>query len=91
MFSIEAYGTRFLAEAITTTVPLSPGTPVISTAHKAKGLEWDSVQISQDFEGSVEYAMQRGGTKATADERRLAYVAVTRAQSSLGAGALESP
>lgn len=88
---VEGYGTRFLAETINMTVPLSPGTPVISTAHKAKGLEWDSVQISQDFEGSVERAMQRGGAKAATDERRLAYVAVTRAQSSLGAGALESP
>lgn len=88
---VEGYGTRFLSEAINMTVPLSPGTTVISTAHKAKGLEWDSVRISQDFEGSVVRAMQRGGAKAAADERRLAYVAVTRAQSSLGAGALESP
>ncbi len=88
---VEGHGTRFLAEAIAKTVPVSPGIPVISTAHKAKGLDWESVQISQDFEGSVEMAMKRGGDKAAADERRLAYVAVTRAQSSLGAGSLESP
>lgn len=88
---VEGHGTRFLTEAIAKTVPLSPGIPVISTAHKAKGLEWDSVQISRDFEGSVELAMQRGGAKAAADEQRLAYVAVTRAQSSLGAGSLKHP
>ncbi|OIH83206.1 hypothetical protein BLJ79_16595 [Arthrobacter sp. UCD-GKA] len=88
---VEGHGTKFLTEAIAKTVPLSPGIPVISTAHKAKGLEWESVQISRDFEGAVELAMQRGGAKAAADEQRLAYVAVTRAQDSLGAASLESP
>lgn len=88
---VEGYGTTFLAEAIAQTVPFAPGVPVVSTAHKAKGLEWNSVQISQDFEGSVELAMQRGGAKAAADERRLAYVAVNRAQDALSAASLESP
>jgi DNA polymerase III epsilon subunit family exonuclease len=87
---VESYGTRFLTEAIAKTVPVAPGIPVISTAHKAKGLEWESVQISQDFDGSIELAMQRGGDSAVVDERRLAYVAVTRAQDALGAASLEN-
>lgn len=88
---IESYGTKYLTEAIAKTIPVAPGTPVISTAHKAKGLEWESVQISQDFDRALELAMYRGGAKAVTDERRLAYVAVTRAQDALGAASLENP
>ena len=49
------------------------------------------MQISQDFDVAFELAMQRGGDSAVIDERRLAYVAVTRAQDALGAASLENP
>jgi hypothetical protein len=49
---------------------------IISTAHKAKGREWDSVRLSQDF------ASSRPDRPATLDdaECRLFYVAMTRAK-----------
>jgi hypothetical protein len=46
---------------------------VVSTAHKAKGREWESVQLASDFPDPAE----RGDDDS---EWRLLYVAVTRAQ-----------
>lgn len=45
---------------------------VVSTAHKAKGREWNSVRIYDDFPDELE--------SASPSEQRLMYVAVTRAQ-----------
>jgi superfamily I DNA/RNA helicase len=53
------------------------GAPIIGTAHKTKGLEWSAVEIHPDF-GSDEPSME---------ERRLFYVACTRAQFELGVDA----
>ena len=52
---------------------------IISTGHKAKGREWDSVRLSQDFVSS------RPDRPATVDdaECRLFYVAMTRAKKQL--------
>jgi superfamily I DNA/RNA helicase len=47
---------------------------VISTAHKAKGREWNNVQLGPDFPDQL---------KAGDEERRLLYVAVTRAKITL--------
>lgn len=48
----------------------------VSTAHKAKGREWDSVRIADDFERAAE--------DGTSDpEAMLAYVAITRARNLL--------
>jgi hypothetical protein len=52
-----------------------PGTVTISTAHKAKGLEWPCVAISDDF-----YSSDEEDAKISTAERRLFYVAITRAQ-----------
>lgn len=53
---------------------------VISTAHKSKGRQWQSVQLASDF--------KRPKDKETDPERRLLYVAVTRAQEELDIDAL---
>ncbi|MEM8633439.1 MAG: 3'-5' exonuclease [Pseudomonadota bacterium] len=50
----------------------------ISTAHKAKGCEWDSVKIADDFASSISRSGEIG-----VDERRLFYVAITRAKRNL--------
>jgi hypothetical protein len=48
---------------------------ILSTAHKSKGREWDSVRLAQDFLSS-----QLGPDSPTAEaEVRLFYVAMTRA------------
>lgn len=44
---------------------------VISTAHKAKGREWESVQLGPDFPAQAD---------SSVDDLRLLYVAVTRAK-----------
>ncbi|MGW7291734.1 3'-5' exonuclease [Streptomyces xiamenensis] len=70
----------------------------ISTAHKAKGREWNTVRISSDFapEDTCETDVSGQPTAAPidADEARLAYVAVTRARHHLdhrGLSAAASP
>jgi hypothetical protein len=48
---------------------------ILSTAHKAKGREWDSVRLSPDFVNTAQ------GTKREGEEEtRLFYVAITRAR-----------
>lgn len=65
---------------------------VVSTAHKAKGLEWNRVKIAADFRGPQEEVNERTGesemTWPEPEEMRLAYVAVTRAQEALDPGSL---
>ncbi|WP_443071057.1 3'-5' exonuclease [Streptomyces sp. NBC_01476] len=58
----------------------------VSTAHKAKGLEYPRVQIAADFHPPKDTdqlgpdARPIPGPVDSAEARRLAYVAVTRAQ-----------
>jgi len=65
----------------------STGRVTISTIHKAKGLEWKNLYVSTS-EGvfphrrSIEAEMKGDATRM-AEERRLFYVAVTRARDSL--------
>lgn len=53
---------------------------VISTAHKAKGRQWETVQLAGDFPAEIE--------SMSDEELRLLYVAVTRAQMRLDAEAV---
>lgn len=50
---------------------------ILSTAHKAKGKEWDQVIVAEDF------PIEKGKKKISMEEQRLAYVAMTRAKKSL--------
>ena len=54
----------------------------IMTIHAAKGLEYDTVFLAGWEEGLFpsQRAMDEGGTAAVEEERRLAYVAITRAR-----------
>lgn len=57
----------------------------ISTTHKAKGREWRSVQLLDDF--AVPEADESGNIKPLSDEdNRVLYVAVTRAKEELSLG-----
>jgi hypothetical protein len=57
---------------------------VVSTVHKAKGLEWDSVRIAGDFrEPRKNPERPDEEPEIPAADARLAYVAVTRARLSL--------
>jgi DNA helicase-2/ATP-dependent DNA helicase PcrA len=57
----------------------------LSTIHRAKGLEYNSVYIIGTVDGSIphDYALNNGDSAAIEEERRLLYVAVTRAKEHL--------
>ena len=68
------------------TVPEHKADLVVSTAHKAKGREWDDVRFSDDFKSLVEDTVDGNGTvhrRFAEEEARLVYVSITRAQKRL--------
>jgi DNA helicase II / ATP-dependent DNA helicase PcrA len=56
---------------------------VISTVHSAKGLEWPVVHLPHLVDGAVPSDMALASAAGLAEERRLFYVAVTRAREQL--------
>lgn len=80
---IDKYGIAGLRGIVEQTVSSKDADVVISTAHKAKGLEWNSVKIGGDFKVQTEE-----GEPVGPSELMLMYVAVTRAMVSLDPGIL---
>jgi DNA helicase-2/ATP-dependent DNA helicase PcrA len=56
------------------------GSVTISTIHSAKGLEWKRVYVTNVFEGSLPNRFSMGSDEEIEEERRLFYVACTRAR-----------
>lgn len=56
---------------------------VLSTIHSAKGLEWDCVHVLNVTDGCLPLDMSLRDADGLEEERRLLYVAVTRARSQL--------
>jgi DNA helicase-2/ATP-dependent DNA helicase PcrA len=56
---------------------------VLSTIHSAKGLEWDAVHVLALYDGNFPACMSAGSSESIEEERRLLYVAVTRARRAL--------
>ncbi|TCU17890.1 UvrD-helicase domain-containing protein [Rhizobium sullae] len=75
---VESRGEKQLMWALNHTVGVDEGTVVISTAHKAKGREWTSVRLMDDFMKSKATKTEKVGLDAA--ELRLLYVAITRAK-----------
>jgi DNA helicase-2/ATP-dependent DNA helicase PcrA len=84
---------RFLSE-LTLDPPESTGAPpgpphldedflVLSTIHSAKGQEWDSVFILNVVDGCLPSDLATGTAEEIEEERRLLYVAMTRAKNVL--------
>ncbi|MFH8585528.1 UvrD-helicase domain-containing protein [Streptomyces celluloflavus] len=90
---VDEHGTAALLHALERLRPEESAEVTVSTAHRAKGREWASVRIADDFTppGDLD---ERGEDRAPLpgpidiDEARLAYVAVTRARSQLDIGGL---
>jgi DNA helicase-2/ATP-dependent DNA helicase PcrA len=59
------------------------GVVVLSTIHRAKGLEWGVVFIPWLLEGHFPLSYTHGDSEAIEEERRLFYVAATRAKNEL--------
>jgi DNA helicase II / ATP-dependent DNA helicase PcrA len=56
---------------------------VLSTIHSAKGLEWDGVHVLSLYDGNFPACMSAGSSESIEEERRLLYVAMTRARRAL--------
>lgn len=76
---VDDHGTDVLSKAVNSLTDVRDADYVISTAHKAKGLEWGRVQLDDDFY----YDVTTNGIKISPEELRLLYVACTRAQDNL--------
>lgn len=81
---VESYGTAAIMQACNSTVDESKADVVISTSHKSKGREWDSVKIGNDFR-----APKEKGDVPPASEMMLLYVSCTRAKLALDCTSLE--
>lgn len=97
--ALEAIATRFGSrERFLTELTLDPpqatgdlaGAPlmdedylILSTVHSAKGQEWDSVYILNVADGNFPSEFATGKPARIEEERRLLYVAMTRARSDL--------
>ena len=53
---------------------------ILSTVHSAKGLEWDAVYVIHAADGNIPSDMATGSVEEIEEERRLFYVACTRAK-----------
>jgi hypothetical protein len=68
---IDSFGAQVILDALHNMPPEEEADFVISTAHKSKGREWDSVELAEDFPTL---------SKSDDSDLRLLYVAVTRAK-----------
>ncbi|MEU9120684.1 UvrD-helicase domain-containing protein [Streptomyces sp. NPDC048506] len=90
---IDEHGTEAVLRAVDRLSPQDSAEVTVSTAHRAKGREWASVRIADDFTGldDLDERDEDGAPlpgPIDPDEARLAYVAVTRARSLLDIGGL---
>jgi DNA helicase-2/ATP-dependent DNA helicase PcrA len=56
---------------------------ILSTIHSAKGCEWDVVHVIHAADGMIPSDMATGSEEGVEEERRLLYVAMTRAKDAL--------
>lgn len=80
---IEKYSISGLRNVVESTCKPEDADVTISTAHKAKGLEWGTVKIGGDFKVKTEDEQE-----ISKPELMLMYVAVTRAMKTLDPGIL---
>lgn len=95
---VNKYGKRLpaLLAQITAKAGMYPGSNappplILTTAHRAKGLEFDRVQLADDFldffdEGTNTWRDLTKGDAQTTEEVNLQYVAITRAKEQLEIG-----
>lgn len=89
---VDEYGVDVILDAVSRLHSEDDAEVTVSTAHKAKGREWASVKIFQDFEPRPSDDVDAEGKPLpqpiNVDEARLAYVAITRARHRLDLGGL---
>ena len=85
---VQEYGERTMLQALARCEPEEgTATVVCSTAHKAKGREWDHVRVDPDFAAGflratsrTSSSLRKGQQESFEAEARLLYVAMTRAR-----------
>lgn len=84
---IDDYGTDVVLSAVDALVDETRARTIVSTVHKAKGREWDSVKIGADFPEPIKDDDGKPGP-IKKGQAMLGYVAVTRARNQLDRGGL---
>jgi hypothetical protein len=84
---VDERGTDYLRTLAQRMTPEREADYVISTVHRAKGLEWKRVRVVNDFR----FMIADGRLTLDEDEMRLLYVAMTRAQHVLDISDLREP
>jgi superfamily I DNA/RNA helicase len=84
---LERHGVETVRHAVSTMTPENLAEVTISTAHKAKGREWDSVRIADDFAPRTDKDGEP--LPLSSADIMLRYVAVTRAKLELEPGVLK--
>lgn len=84
---IDREGTVFLRDMLSRVSPENEADYVVSTIHRAKGLEWNRVKVSGDFRFKTD---DDGRTTLTDEEKRLLYVGLTRARNEMDVSDLRS-
>lgn len=85
---IDDQGAKEVLAAMDRLVSEQAADVILSTAHKAKGREWSTVQIAGDFTKPADRPDGSPG-EVRRDEAMLAYVAVTRAMDTLDRSGLD--
>lgn len=85
---VEKFTVETIIDALTNMPEERDADLIISTAHKSKGREWNSVRIAADFVPQTKPGEEP--REPSLDEIRLRYVAVTRAKLSLDCSALDT-
>jgi len=81
---IDSHGPETIIDAVRRLSDERYADLIISTAHKAKGREWDTVRIAEDFREPKQDPDRPGELpEISSPEAMLAYVAVTRAKLTL--------
>jgi len=84
---VDELGTDYLRSLALRITPEASADYVISTVHRAKGLEWKRVKVVNDFL----FKYVDGRLTLDDDELRLLYVALTRAQHLLDVSDVREP
>ncbi len=87
---VDSYGVDEVRAAMESTVNPARAELVAATCHKTKGLEFDRVRISHDWEIDPDDAQFPLDPDELRDEQMLAYVGLTRAKQHLDPGLLLS-
>lgn len=80
---VKRFGGYTIAKGLRSMPSISKAETIYSTAHRSKGLEWESVKLADDFPGYKTDPFSRAVKLPNPAELRLIYVALTRAQTSL--------